>query len=248
MTDGKPAVAGRHRRGGFWLLTALALVALVILVGLGNWQVRRLAWKEGLIDRIAERMASAPLPLAGVETLFAGTGDVDYLPAMATGTFEHGGEQHFFATHQGSSGYYVYTPLRLADGRVLFVNRGFVPFDRKDPATREAGQTAGVVTVTGLARNPLAEKPGGVYENDLAANIYYWKDLEAMAASAGLDPDKVLPFFLDADDTANPGGLPVGGVTLVNLPNNHLQYAITWYGLAVALAGVWIAFAIRRRP
>ena len=182
------------------------------------------------------------------ETLFAGTGDVDYLPAMATGTFEHGREQHFFATHQGSSGFYVYTPLRLADGRVLFVNRGFVPFDSKDPATREAGQVDGVVTVTGLARNPLDEKPGGVYENDISANIYYWKDLEAMAASAGLDRARVLPFFLDADDTPNPDGLPVGGVTLVNLPNNHLQYAVTWYGLAVALAGVWIAFAIRRRP
>lgn len=242
--------AGRERTGrrGFWLLTALALAAFAVLIALGNWQVRRLAWKEGLIDRIAERMASAPMPLADVEARFAGTGDVDYLPAMASGTFEHGREQFFFATHQGASGYYVYTPLRLADGRALFVNRGFVPFDRKDPGTREEGQTAGVVTVTGLARNPLAEKPGGVFENDVAANIYYWKDLAAMTAGAGLEPGRVLPFFLDADDAPNPGGLPVGGVTLVSLPNNHLQYAITWYGLAVALAGVWIAFVLRRRP
>lgn len=248
MTDGKPAAAGRQRRGGFWLLTALALVALAILIALGNWQVQRLAWKEGLIDAIAERMAGAPLPLEQVEDRFARTRDVDYLPVMANGTFEHGREQHFFATHQGASGYYVYTPLRLGDGRALFVNRGFVPFDRKDAQTRTEGQIAGLVTVTGLARDPLAEKPGGVYENDPAANIFYWKDLEAMTANAGLDRARVLPFFVDSDAAPNPGGLPIGGVTIVNLPNSHLQYAITWYGLAVALVGVWIALVLRRRP
>ena len=248
MTQNLPDRRGRFARRGFWLLTALVLAVLAILIALGNWQVRRLAWKEGLIDTIAARMASPPLPLADVEARFADTRDVDYLPAMATGTFEHRREQHFFATHQGASGFYVYTPLRLADGRALFVNRGFVPYDRKDSGTREEGQTAGMVTVTGLARDPLEGKPGGVYENDVAQNIFYWKDLEAMTRNAGLDPAAVLPFFLDADETPNPGGLPIGGVTIVNLPNSHLQYAITWYGLAVALAGVWIVFVLRRRP
>lgn len=248
MTGTSPEAGGPRSARSFWLLTALTLVALAILVSLGNWQVRRLAWKEALIASIAERMASPPVPLAEVEKRFAETGDVDYLPALATGTFEHDREQHFFATHEGAAGYYVYTPLRLSDGRALFVNRGFVPFDRKDPGTRPEGQVAGTVAVSGLARNPLAAKPFSVYDNEPDENIYYWKDLAGMTVHAGMDPEKVLPFFLDADDAPNPGGLPVGGVTIVNLPNSHLQYAITWYGLAVALAGVWIAFVLRRRP
>ena len=76
-------------------------------------------------------------------------------------------------------------------------------------------------------------------DNDLAKNIFYWKDLPTMAATAGLPAgDKLVPFFIDADKTPNPGGLPVGGVTIIDLPNSHLQYAVTWYGLAAALLAV----------
>jgi surfeit locus 1 family protein len=106
----------------------------------------------------------------------------------------------------------------------------------------------GKVTVTGLARNPLPAKPSMMLpDNDVAKNIFYWKDRDAMAASAGLPAGAVLvPIFIDADKTPNPGGLPVGGVTIIDLPNSHLQDAFTWYGLAAALAAVLI---IRlRRP
>ncbi|MCB1383327.1 MAG: SURF1 family protein [Notoacmeibacter sp.] len=240
------ATAGKRDRR-FWLLSALVLAALAVLVTLGTWQVRRLAWKEGLIARIEARMAAAPVPLAAAEQAFAASGDVDYQPVTLTGHFEHAGEQHFFATHKGASGYYVYTPLRLPDGRAILVNRGFVPFDRKDPATRAEGQVEGDVEIAGLARNPLAEKPSGVYDNDPAKNIYYWKDRQAMARAAGLDPARLLPFFVDADDAPNPGGWPMGGVTLVSLPNNHLQYAVTWYGLALALVGVYLFWIIQAR-
>ena len=241
--------AARSGTPRIYLLAVLTLLTLAVLVSLGTWQVRRLAWKEALIERIEKRRAAAPVPLAEVEREYAQGGDVDYQPVTLAGRFEHGGEQHFFATHKGASGYYVYTPLRLADGRAILLNRGFVPFDRKDPATRKEGQVEGDVAVTGLARNPLSEKPSGVYENNPDRNIYYWKDRDAMARAAGLDPARLLPFFVDADDAPNPGGWPMGGVTVVSLPNNHLQYAITWYGLALALAGVfafWLA-QVRRR-
>ena len=105
----------------------------------------------------------------------------------------------------------------------------------------------GEVTVKGLARNPLATKPSSIVpDNDPAKNIFFWKDLDAMAASAGLPRRAtVLPFFIDADATPNPGGLPIGGVTTIDLPNNHLQYALTWYGLAAALAVVTLSVAPR---
>ena len=243
MTD-----AARPARGIPWLTLAIGLVALAILVGLGTWQLERLAWKEALLATIDERIGSAPAPLAEIEAAYASTGDVDYRPVTLTGRFRHEGESHFLATWQGASGFFVYTPLVLSDGRTVIVNRGFVPYDRKDPTRRSEGQVEGEVTLTGLARDPLAEKPSWIVpENDPAANVFYWKDLGAMAARAGMtDPGEVLPFFVDAGDAANPGGLPVGGVTLVNLSNNHLQYVVTWFGLAAALLGVLGVWTWRR--
>lgn len=243
----QPAASGSRR--ALWLLSILALAVFVMLLALGFWQVQRLQWKEALLATIEERVASPPLSLEEIETRFYETADVEYRPVRATGEFLHGSERHFFATWQGQSGFYVYTPLRLQDGRAVFVNRGFVPYDRKEPSTRPQGQMGGEVTVTGLARNPLAEKPSFIVpDNQPEKNLFYWKDIEAMTAGAGLPPQtEMLPFFIDADDAANAGGLPVGGVTMIRLPNNHLQYAITWFGLAAALAAVFGAMLLRRR-
>lgn len=229
---------GAEGRGRFPVaLLVTSIVVFAVLVALGNWQVRRLAWKENLLATIDHRIHSAPRPLAALEEQFRATGDVEYWPVTAHGTFFHAGERHFLATWEGQAGFFVYTPLKLDDGRFLFVNRGFVPYDRKDAATRAAGQVSGEVTVTGLARNPLSQKPSFIVpENEPAKDVFYWKDLSVMAATAGLPPGaKIVPFFVDADKAPNPGGLPVGGVTLIDLPNNHLQYALTWYGLAAVL-------------
>lgn len=232
-----------------WLVVVLGLLALLVLVGLGTWQVERLHWKEELISRIEARIGSPPRPLAEIEVLYRTSGDVDYMPVTVTGVFHHDGERHFLATHNGQSGFFVYTPLELADGRIVFVNRGFVPYDLKPPAKRMQGQLAGEVSVTGLARNALPKKPSWlVPDNDLAKNVFYWKDRDAMARSANLRAAaQIVPIFIDADATPNPGGYPVGGVTLIGLPNSHLQYALTWYGLAAALVGVFAVGFWRRR-
>jgi surfeit locus 1 family protein len=227
---------------------ALALVfgaiGIAILCSLGAWQVRRLHWKEGLLAAIHHRMAMPPETMAAMELRFAQKGDVDYFPVTVGGRFINDREQHYLSTHDGASGFNIYTPLAMKDGRYVFVNRGFVPYDLKDPAKRPDGELKRVVTVTGLARNPLQTKPSSfVPDNDLAANIFYWKDIGAMASRAGIAGKNLVPFFVDADNTPNPGGYPVGGVTIVKLPNNHLQYAITWYGLAAALTlvlAVWL--------
>lgn len=232
-----------------WLIAVLGLAAFAILIGLGTWQVQRLYWKEGLLATIEARRTAAPLPLAGIEARYQSTGDVDYTPVTATGIFRHSGERHFLSTWKGQSGFFVYTPLELADGRFVFVNRGFVPYDLKDPAKRAVGQVEGEVTVTGLARNPLLQKPSSlVPDNDPAKNVFYWKDRDAMTASAGLRAAaEIVPVFIDADAAPNPGGLPIGGVTLLDLPNSHLQYAVTWYGLAAALVAVLGVAWWRRR-
>lgn len=249
MGEGMGEGSGTGRRTWrFWIALVLVPVALVILLSLGTWQVNRLHWKEALLADIQQRSAAAPVDIVELERLLAAGEAVDYRHATANGRYLNDKERHFLATFQGQSGFYLYTPLELADGRYFFVNRGFVPYDRKDPATRPESLVEGEQTVTGLARAELTEKPSSlVPDNDEAANIFYWKDRTRMAASVDLPADRVLPFFLDADSTPVAGGLPKGGVTQIDLPNNHLQYVITWYGLAFALVAVVLAGLIRRK-
>jgi surfeit locus 1 family protein len=238
-------VSAKSRPG--WIFHLAALAALAILLALGTWQVKRLAWKEGLITSIETRMKSAPLPLAEVEKRFAETGDVDYVPVALTGALAPAGEQYFLSTHEGESGWNIYAPLQLSDQRVVMLNRGFVPYDLRDPAKRPGANPAGVVNVTGLARNALAAKPSSITpENDPAKNVWYWKDLASMAENARVPQDKLLPFFVDDWTEQKSGALPVTRTTIISLPNNHLQYAITWYGLAAALAGIWAVMTFRR--
>lgn len=230
------------------LMGVACILTLAVLLALGTWQVQRLAWKEGLIATIEERVVAEPHPLTDIETRYATTRDVDYWPVTVSGTFHHDRERHYLATWRGQSGFHVLTPLELADGRFVFVNRGFVPYDRKDPARRPEGQVEGEVEVTGLSRVAEAEKPSFIVpDNDAAKNVFYWKDLREMAESAGLGGESVLLFFIDAGDEANPGGLPIGGVTRIDLPNSHLQYAVTWYGLALTLVVVMVAWGWRNR-
>lgn len=215
------------------------LIALAILISLGTWQVERLYWKEGLLADIAARRNAAPVQLADIEQMLASGTDIEYRPVTVTGRYVNNKERHFLATWRGEAGFYVYTPLELADGRYLFVNRGFVPYENKEPEMRMQGQLTGQQSVTGLARNRLPGKPSWVVpDNDIAKNIFYWKDIDAMASSDGFDASKVVPFFIDADSTPNPKGFPIGGVTEIDLPNNHLEYAFTWYGLAAVLVGI----------
>jgi len=239
-------VADARRRPGAGLFVAVA-IALAILLSLGTWQVYRLQWKEHLLAEIEARRHAPPAALAEVEQRAKSGADIDYVPVAVSGTFEHAHEQYFFATNDGEVGYHVYTPLILADGRAVFVNRGFVPEALKDPAKRSDGQVSGAVTVIGLARVKLDGKPSWVVpDNEPSKQLYFWKDLDAMAASAAVPKDKLVPLFVDADATANPGGWPKGGVTQLDLPNNHLSYAFTWYGLAAVLLVVSV-LAFRRK-
>jgi surfeit locus 1 family protein len=242
-------IATKKKAGLIGRLAAFLVLAaaFAILVSLGTWQMQRLHWKEGLLTAIAERKSAPPVALADIEKILADGGDIDYRTVSLAGRFDHSKERHFFATFNGRTGYYIFTPLRLDDDRFLFVNRGFVPFEQKDSSTRLAGELPTSVAINGLARPKLGEKPSSIVpDNDLAKNIFYWKDLDTMASSVGLPADKVVPFFVDADATPNPGGLPIGGVTQFDLPNNHLQYALTWYGLAAALVVVSGIYAFRR--
>lgn len=233
-----------------WLLLALffGTITLAVLVSLGTWQVKRLIWKEELLATIEARTADEPIALAELLKRFESGDDIEYVPVKTQGYFDHDNEQHFFATFDGLSGYYIYTPLNLEKDRYVFVNRGFVPYELKDAKARPETLVSFAQDVTGLARKAPEEKAGWVVpENDVEKNVFHWKDMDAMIARTGKPADQFLPFFIDQNRNSNRSLLPFGGVTMINLPNNHLQYAITWFGLALTLLGVLGYYLIRYR-
>jgi surfeit locus 1 family protein len=229
--------------------TVCALAALAVLIGLGTWQMQRKAWKEGLLDAIAQRVTAAPVSLDTAARRWTDGEDLEYLRVTARGRYHHDKERLLYAPEKGGPGFHVFTPLETAAGRYVFVNRGFVPDAQKDPAARAAGQPQGEVEVTGLLRRP-AEQGWFVPANDPARNLWFWRDLDGMAASVlGREHARAFPFFLDeqpreSDTAAAPWPRP--GVTRLDLPNRHLEYALTWYGLAGTLIAVYLAFAIGR--
>lgn len=232
------------------LVTVLAGIA--VLCGLGFWQVQRLGEKQALIERVESRRNSEPVPLAEIEALAEQSGNIDYRPVTAAGRFDHRAEQYYYVTRDGVVGWHVYTPLVLDDGRVLIVNRGFVPEQLRDPERRRDGLPAARVTLTGLARSAPAEKPNRFIPDNEPENAqYFWRDLEAMAVEMARRMEQeqaiFLPFAVDAAKRPGSAGWPLGGATRIAFPNNHLQYAITWFGLALALLGVGSYFLYARR-
>lgn len=240
------------------VLSALALCALLAFAGfvaLGIWQVERRAWKLDLIARIDQRVhAPAVAPPAGDQWPKVNATDDAYRRVRATGTFLHDRETLVQATTELGGGYWVLTPLRMADGSLLLINRGFVPPEARDRAARGAVDAEGESTVTGLLR---ITEPGGSFlqRNDPAADRWYSRDVQAIAAARGLN--SVAPYFVDAEAaavlagaaTANvPRTWPAGGLTVISFPNNHLVYAFTWFALALMVAAAaWYVGRDERR-
>ena len=214
---------------------------MVTTLGLGVWQVQRLFWKQGLID--ARQTKSRAAPLAALPKSFDPALHA-FRRATVTGTFVHGRELYLGARSlNGNLGFHVITPLRLADGSHLLVNRGWIPTSLKTPSLRAAGQLTGEVTVTGYLRG--SQRQGWfTRDNKPGINMWYFIDLGAMAAASGLKG--VRPYYLEAAKADIPGGYPLGGQTRLMLRNDHLQYAITWFSVALAGMVIWYLWHRRR--
>lgn len=235
----------RRFRPALWP-TLFTLPALAALLGLGTWQLYRLDWKT---DLIAEREARGTAPAIVLPREIADPRALEFRRVRLAGRFLHEAEMYLSGrTFKGQVGVHVATPMVLADGRGLLVDRGWVPMARKDPASRAEGQPEGLVVVEALLRTG-GWKGSAMFrpDNRPEDNTWFWVDPEAMAARAGLK-NPVTAVYAAAGPAENPGGLPVGGQTRVNLRNDHLQYAITWYALAVALVVIYVLFHLRHRP
>ena len=237
----------------FWLTVATAL-ALGVLGTLGTWQLERRAWKEALLEQISDRTTAEPIILDAAATLLGSGEDLEYTPVRARGRFLHDKAMFYYASGPQGPGSHVYTPLVGASGVVLLVNRGFLP-EAERGLLRGTAEDAGQVSeVIGLLRRP-GRKALFTPANDAGRNLWYWRDLDGMANQAfgagTVARKQVLPFFIEAVSApvgSKPvAGTPRGGVTRLELPNRHLEYAVTWYGLGMALIGVYLAFVWSRR-
>jgi surfeit locus 1 family protein len=261
---------GASRQCSRALRVSLAIAAGLMFAGffaLGTWQIYRLQWKLALIERVDQRVHGAAVPAPGPAQWPRLSAEADdYRPVQLSGVYLNDASTQVLASLERGIGYWVLTPLCTADGSIVMVNRGFVPAgsggwapQAAQPAAaagacaaaRAAGGAA--VTVKGLMR--LSEVPGRLRANEPARNYWYTRDVQAIARARGLPA--VAPYFVDADAAsaraAGPvaGVQPVGGLTVISFVNNHLVYALTWFALALMVAGaaVWVVRDARKgRP
>lgn len=248
MTASEPLPRGRRRRSWLGLLLPASL-AFIILIGLGTWQVERKAWKEALIASLTTRLAEPPgaLPTAASWPRLDPADD-EYRRVTFMAQFDNTAEALVFGAASAfrpdvsGPGYWVFTPARLAEGAVVMVNRGFVPEGRQEPKTRADGEISGAVEIVGTMRWPDS-RHWFTPKDDPAHNLWFSRDPQSIAAAKGFSNGAaVAPFYIEQEAPVPPGGLPIPGRIVVNLPDNHLQYAITWYGLAAALVGVLLIY------
>lgn len=220
--------------------TLITVPAVVLCLVLGTWQVQRMHWKDALI---AERTQRAAAPIADVREIAQPDG-FEYRRVRANGVFLHEKERLLAARSlRGNTGFHVLTPLRLDDGTHVLINRGWIPMAKKDPSTRAEGQIKGPVEVVGNLR--LGQKPGWLApENKPSTGTWLWVELDALRRDLAL-PD-LKPYFLEQVTTDVPGGLPINGQARLELPNDHLQYALTWYAFAIIGSVIYWLYHRRR--
>jgi surfeit locus 1 family protein len=228
-----------------WCITCALLLFMIIFTALGFWQIQRRAWKMDLINRVTHRVAAPVVPAPATELWpqINVTND-EYRHVRVTGRFLVGLDTQVKAVTHIGSGFWLLTPLMTNDGTVVLINRGFIP-----PQSTPWVPPDGSVTITGLLR--LTEPGGGfLRHNDPANDRWFSRDVAAVAEARGLiRTAPVAPYFVDVD--ASPvgdkllSGQPVGGLTVIAFANSHLVYALTWFALALMVAGAAIALVLQ---
>jgi surfeit locus 1 family protein len=222
-----------NRSKGYWVATVIFFTALLgVAVSLGFWQLQRMSWKEKLIFELNERSlgTAIPLPLAPLE----------FTKVSVLGEFLHEYESYLYTVNAkiGGQGYFIITPMKTNENRMILVNRGFVPLAKLGLYVKPTG----VVGVVGLVR--FSEKPNAFAAIDnIAKKIYYNRSSEKIWANNNLKGENL---FVDVSEPRS-NNLPLVGDTVYNLPNKHLEYALTWFGLAIALSVIFGIFVWRER-
>lgn len=224
-------------RPALWM-TICSVIALVLLIALGSWQLYRMQWKAELIAEFEARAQATPQSIAEISA----DNPLRYQRVRVEGTWLHQHEVQLIGrTFEGTAGYHVITPILLDDGRMLLINRGWVSQKYRMPDSRPSTLVSDKVAFEGIIRLP-AQKGYFVPENDLEKNDWFTLNIADIAHHRTLDDNLITTFTVDALRNGETNRLPIGAAVDIAIPNNHWQYAITWYGLALGLIGVYIAW------
>ena len=227
-------------RPSLWM-TVFAIPALLALLYLGTWQIMRMHWKEALIENFTNRAtaeAITPPVAAQAEAL-------QYQRLMVKGVWMHHAEVQLIGrTFEGTAGYHVVTPMRLNDGRILLMNRGWVAQDYRRPESRPSTLDAGEVTVEAILR---LQRQKGYFVPDNNPEQDDWFTLNVGDITRHHDLGDGVITAYSADVLRKPGAyvLPIGAAVEINIPNDHWQYALTWYGIALGLIGVYLTWHVQ---
>ena len=225
-----------------WPIVLWAGFGIAVLLALGTWQLFRLAEKQALLSEVARREAAPPISLGEALALRDKGSEVEFIRVKTRGTFDNRSERHKLTSFEGSPGWQIITPFTSTEGIVALVDRGVVSDDLRDAGKRPA--EAAPVELTAVIR---AHNSGSGFfdpDNDVDGNTWYWWDVPAMLSSIPIAGEmKVAPFVLQALPDADPAKFPRASGPQAQLRNNHLQYAGTWFFLALTLlviAGLFI--------
>jgi len=229
-------------------MTIAVMIALTILIVLGTWQLQRHSWKLDLIAAVEARATAEPVALSNALNRLKQGADIRYYAVKVTGQFDHAQEAHVFGTLGPTPGYYIFTPFISDDpqySKPIYINRGFVPENKKNIASRQEGQVQGSIMVSGLFR--YAEQRSGIAKyftpiDQPQDNIWYTRDPIKFSKHRNDTQKSVYNWYIDSAGTEHNADYPRGNTTRIEFNNRHLEYALTWYGLTLTLIGVWLAY------
>ncbi len=228
------------------ILTIVVGIAFVFLLSLGNWQLKRLAWKQDLIAKVEVSQGANPIAFEEAAARADAGENMEYTPVRLTGSFRSESEQRVFGSNGGRSGVFVFAPLQTLSGDLVFVNQGFVANGVSDWECFCGADAPMEIEVTGLFRNREKPSPPASWiipSTKPADGLWLVRDPLKFAAAAKIEaqPYYVDSFAVDGVDW------PKGGTTRLDFSNRHLDYALTWFAAAAALIGVWLVFSLPKQ-
>lgn len=218
---------------------------MALLIALGSWQLHRLEWKNALIAKVETRVTSPPIPFEDALRRAEAGEDMEYAPVRLTGRYLLREEARVFGSYEGAPGHYFFTPVETAPDDVVYVNLGFAPQSVEEFEITDSDAFS-PAEITGLFRTAERVTPPASWfrtTDHSLDGLWFVRNPALFADHAGLT---TVPYYIDSFAVEGQAW-PKGGTTRLTFNNRHLEYALTWFGLAATLFGVWLAFSLPRR-